>query len=216
MKGNRNHTRVVVVASALLVVLALSLVAFAGELNLYGQPPEALDPAGFDAISAQAPALGPAAMYVKFDGVDGESQDKDHQNWSDILAFSQGQASPSAGAGSTRLRGDCTFEDVVILKQIDKASPKLAEAVCKGDVFPTVEIHVAGSYDLGSQTYYAYEFKNVQIVGYHVDGSIGGPPTEEVTFNFEEIKVTYSEFDDRGRPVGNVEYSWRIEGGLSF
>jgi len=121
----------VVVASALLVVLALSLLAFAGELSLYGQPLEAFDPAGSDAISAQAPALGPAAMYVKFDGVDGESQDKDHQNWSDILAFSQGQGSPSAAVGSTRLRGDCTFEDVVILKQIDKASPKLAEAVCK-------------------------------------------------------------------------------------
>jgi type VI secretion system secreted protein Hcp len=206
----------VVVASAVLVVLALSLLAFAGELSLYGQTPDAFDAAGFESISAQAPALGPAAMYVKFDGVDGESQDKDHQNWSDILAFSQGQASPSAAAGSTRLRGDCTFEDVVILKQIDKASPKLAEAVCKGKVFPTVQIHVAGSYDLGSETYYAYEFKNVQIVGYHVDGSTQERPTEEVAFNFEEIKVTYSEFDDRGRPMGNVEYSWRIEGGVSF
>ncbi|MBW2092594.1 MAG: type VI secretion system tube protein Hcp [Deltaproteobacteria bacterium] len=29
------------------------------------------------------------AAYIKFDGVDGESQDKDHKDWIDVLSFSQ-------------------------------------------------------------------------------------------------------------------------------
>ncbi len=40
-----------------------------------------------------------------------------------------------------------------------------------------------------------------------------GPPTVVVGSNFEEIKVTYTEFDDEGRPQGNVEYQWKVEEG---
>jgi len=216
MNARRNDAKVLAVVIALLVVLVLCLYAFAGELSVYGGSPGSFDVEGSASISALAPAPGHASMYVKFDGVDGEAQDKDHKNWSDILTFSQGQLTSTAGAGSTRLRDECVFEDVVLVKEIDKASPKLAEAVCRSRVFPKVEIHVAGWYGAGEVTYYAYEFKNVQITSYRVDGSTDGPPAEEVAFNFEEITATYSEMDELGRPKGNVEYSWRVEEGLLF
>jgi len=38
------------------------------------------------------------AAYIKFDGIDGESQDKDHKEWIDILSFSQGMHQPGGGA----------------------------------------------------------------------------------------------------------------------
>ncbi len=28
--------------------------------------------------------------YIKFDGVDGETKDRDHKRWSDLASFSQG------------------------------------------------------------------------------------------------------------------------------
>ena len=155
------------------------------------------------------------AAYIKFDGVDGEAQDKDHKGWSDLVSFSQGIHKPMAGAtGPTRRRGDVVLDDLVCVKELDKASPKLAEAICKGKVFPKVEIHVTASYtDAGRQTYYAYELKNVQVTSYNINGSgqSEDPPMEEFSLNFEEIKVTYTECDSAGKKKGNVEYTWKVE-----
>jgi type VI secretion system secreted protein Hcp len=157
------------------------------------------------------------AAFIKFDGVDGEVQDKDHKGWSDILSFSQGLHQPGGGAtGQTRRRGDVVLTDIQITKELDKASPKLAEAVCNGKVFPKVEIHLTASYtDAGRVTYYGYELKNVLITSYHVGGSgqSDDVPVEDVALNFEEIKVTYTENDAAGKKKGNVEYSWKVEEG---
>ena len=177
--------------------------------------------------------------YVKFEGINGESQDAVHEGWSEIVSFSQPIISPGGGAtGATRRRADVILEDIVIVKQIDKASPKLAEAICKGTVFPKVEIHLTGPSE-GSTcqgTFYAYELKNVLITAYKVTGSnplayaliapapdsilpYSGPfivqavdaPMEEISINFEEIKVTYTECDTSGKSKGNVEFSWKVE-----
>ncbi len=156
------------------------------------------------------------AGYIKFDGVDGEAQDKDHKGWSDLMSFSQPIHKPGAGTGPTRRRGDVVLEDVVVVKEIDKSTPKLGEAICKGKVFPKVEIHLTASYtDSGRQTYFAYELKNVQISNYTISGSGQSEevPVEEVSFNFEEIKVTYTECDAKGKKKGNVEYEWKVEEG---
>ncbi len=180
-----------------------------------------------------------SSAYVKFEGVDGESKSKDHEGWSEIVSFSQPIVTPGESAtGATRRRADVILEDIMIVKEIDKASPKLAESICMGKVFPKVEIHLTGPSE-GSTcqgTFYAYELKNVMITSYKVTGSnplayalvapapdsilpYSGPfivqavdaPMEELSLNFEEIKVTYTECDSTGKSKGNVEYSWKVE-----
>jgi type VI secretion system secreted protein Hcp len=155
--------------------------------------------------------------YIKFDGVDGEAQDKDHKGWSDLGSFSQGISQPGSSAtGATRRRGDVVLDDVTCTKELDKSSPKLAEAVCKGKVFPKVEIHVtASTTDAGRVTYYAYDLTNVMITSYNISGSGQSEdvPMEDFSLNFEEIKVTYTEADAGGQSKGNVEYSWKVEEG---
>jgi len=157
------------------------------------------------------------AAYIKFDGVDGEAQDKDHKGWSDIASFTQAIMKPGGGGtGPTRRRGDVILEDIVCVKELDKSSPKLAEAVCKGKVFPKVEIHLTASYtDSGRVTYYAYELKNTQVINYNISGSGQSEdvPMEEISLNFEEIKVTYTECDSKGSSKGNIEYTWKVEEG---
>jgi len=159
------------------------------------------------------------AAYIKFDGVDGEAQDKDHKAWSDLASFSQGLHQPGgASTGPTRRRGDVIVDDIGCVKELDKSSPKIAEAVCKGKVIPKVEIHVtASTTDAGRVTYYAYELKNVLVTSYNISGSGQAEevPTEEFSLNFEEIKVTYTECDAKGSSKGNIEYSWKVEEGES-
>lgn len=157
------------------------------------------------------------AAYIKFDGVDGETKDKDHTGWSDILSFGQGLHQPGGGAtGATRRRGDVIMDDISIVKELDKASPKLAEAICKGKVFPKVEIELTASYtDAGRVTYYRYELENTIVTSYDISGSgqAEDVPTENFSLNFEQIKVTYTENDSKGKKKGNVEYAWKVEEG---
>jgi len=42
------------------------------------------------------------AAYIKFDGVDGESKDKDHKGWSDLMSFGQAIHTPIAQIGDVR------------------------------------------------------------------------------------------------------------------
>jgi type VI secretion system secreted protein Hcp len=157
------------------------------------------------------------AAYIKFDGIDGEAQDKDHKNWSDVLSFSQAIIQPGGSStGPTRRRGDVILEDLSVSKELDKASPKIAESVCKGKVFPKVEMHLTASYtDAGRATYFSYELKNVLVTSYSIGGSGQSEdvPTENFNLNFEEIKVTYTEADSKGKKLGNIEYSWKVEEG---
>ena len=86
------------------------------------------------------------AGYIKFDGIEGESKDKDHKAWIDILSFGQAVHQPGGSAtGATRRRGDVILEDITCAKLLDKSSPKIAESVCKGKVFPKVEIELTAS-----------------------------------------------------------------------
>jgi type VI secretion system secreted protein Hcp len=182
------------------------------------------------AIYATTPAAD-AGMFIKFDGVDGESKDADHDKWIDVLSFCQGLSTPGGGAtGATRRRGAVVMEDIACSKELDKSSPKIAEAVCKGKVFPKVEIHLTSTYGGDREiTYLKYELTNVMVTGYKIcgqnpggnrvnpDGTAGEEevPTEDFALNFEEIKVTYTENDSKGKKKGNVEYSWKVEEGES-
>lgn len=157
------------------------------------------------------------ALFIKFDGVDGEAQDKDHKGWSDLLSFSWGLHKAGAGAtGQTRRRGVVTVEDVVATKEYDKASPKLAEAVCTGKVYPKVEIHNTTTYGEGNRAVFLkYELKNVMVSAFDVSAAGAGDavPTETISLNFEEVKQTYVEYDQSGNKKGNVEMSWKVEEG---
>jgi type VI secretion system secreted protein Hcp len=156
------------------------------------------------------------ALFIKFDGIDGECNDKDHKNWSDLLSFSWGLRKAGAGTtGQTRRRGVVTVEDVMVTKEVDKSSPKLAEAVCMGKVFPKVELHDTATYGDTRATFMKWELKNVMVSAHSLSAAGGGDavPTETVSLNFEEVKQTYTEYDAKGAKKGNVEMAWKVEEG---
>jgi len=156
------------------------------------------------------------ALFIKFDGVDGEAKDKDHKSWSDLLSMSWGVHKAGGGAtGQTRRRGVATVEDINITKELDKSSPKLTEAVLTGKVFPKVEIHDSATYGDNRATFLKYELKNVAVTSHSISAAGGGDavPHECMSLNFEEVKHTYVEYDEKGTKKGNVEMVWKVEEG---
>ena len=85
--------------------------------------PEPLPPDQSEPEEAAEP-IAHSSAYIKFDGIDGESQNTGHEGWSEIVSFEQWIHRPESGAtGTARRRGDVILEDIVLVKQLDKASP---------------------------------------------------------------------------------------------
>jgi type VI secretion system secreted protein Hcp len=150
-----------------------------------------------------------AAGYMKFDGIVGECLDREHQGWIDILSFNQGLSKDASQNGKGRRhRGKATLKDLVVVKELDRSSPLIAEAVFNGKVFPKVEIHPTTSLKNGDGTdmpvtYFVYELTNVQVVNYDIAGSgqSESVPVDQFSLNFEEIKVTYLPVKDPSAEV---------------
>jgi type VI secretion system secreted protein Hcp len=152
-------------------------------------------------------------IFAKYDGIDGESVDANHDKWIDVLSYEWGAHRDTSTAGTTRRRGAAVVEGFVLSFDYEKASPKLEEKLLRGEVIPKLEVELTSTYGGARATYLKYELKNVQITDYEVDGAAGyGPPSVSFVNSFEEIKVTYTEYDDEGSSQGNVEYSFKVEG----
>lgn len=155
-----------------------------------------------------SPVLG--AAFVKFDGVDGESQDANHDKWSDVLSIAHGYSVEDAKAKKT---GGPVVQPMVLSKELDKAGIKIAEALLTEHVFETVEIELTATYGGARATYLKYTLYGVRVVSYQVNASgndEAGPPNEQVHLVFSGIDVTYTEYDDTGSSQGNVEYSYDV------
>jgi type VI secretion system secreted protein Hcp len=154
------------------------------------------------------------AMFAKYDGVDGESNDANHDKWIDVLSLHWGAHRPGGTAtGQSRRRGGAIVEDMVIAIEYEKASPKILEKCLRGEVLPKLEIELTANYGGARATYLRYELKNVMVTSYNIDatGDESGPPVVEISNSFEEIKVAYTEYDDEGAKKGNVETSHGVE-----
>jgi len=155
------------------------------------------------------------AVFAKYDGVDGESKDSNHDKWIDVLSVDWGVHKPGGGAtGQTRRRGAAVVEDMTLTIEYEKAAPKLQEKCLKGEIIPKLEVECTATYGGARETYLKYELKNVMVTAVQVNASgndEAGPPTVVMQNNFEEIKVTYTEFDDEGSSKGNVETEFKVE-----
>jgi len=157
--------------------------------------------------------------YLKVGDIKGESTDDGHADWINLLSVSNSITRPmGAGAsGSTRHRSSCTFGDVVCVKEVDASTPKLQEAIADGTNFPEVLIDLTTSSEGGKRLpYLQWELKQARVSSYSVSGATDGSqvPTEQISLNFEEIKVTYDKLGKDNKSAGKVEYSWKIEEGV--
>lgn len=169
---------------------------------------------GYDAIINSSQS---GLLFIKFDGVNGEATERYHRDWSNMLSFNHGMYQPGLGGGATggiRRRGDVIMDDIVCTKVLDKASPKIADAVCKGRVFRRVEIELMTfTMNAGQVIYYRYELRDVMVTSYTISGNSDGEnrPVEEFSLNCDEIKVIYTELDDKGKQKGDTIFEWKAE-----
>ena len=154
-------------------------------------------------------------MFLKVDGIDGESTDEAHDKWIEVLSYSHGLSLPSSGSlssGISRSAERSDHQDFSVVKTLDKASPKLALSCSNGKHI--AEVTLVLRHDGGDKPQFMeYKMTDVIVssVGYH--GSVGteARPVEEVTFNYAKIEWTYTELDSDGKAKGDVKTYWDVE-----
>jgi len=130
-------------------------------------------------IIALPASIVSAEMFLKIEGVRGEATDKDHRDWIDVLSSSGGLTRPGSGVtGTSRSQGTVSMGEITVTKQIDKASPKLNEALCKGTHIPEIKIEMTGTAGSGQST--IYTLKDVVISSIAKSGN-----NEIVRFRFK-------------------------------
>ena len=154
-------------------------------------------------------------VFCRIEGIDGESTDRDHENWIDVLSFHHdiSQPDPEPGGGGHRA-GRSEHEDFYIAKHLDKTSPKLALACCNGEHIPEVKLELCRSGE-ENQTFMEYEMQDVLVTSVSPCGTSEGEeglPVEGVSFRYGKITFTYTEIDPRsGAPRGRITTHWDVE-----
>jgi len=158
--------------------------------------------------------------FVKFDGIDGESTDKAHLGWIDTLAYSDGlsQAASSTtklvitrpGTSTGTSKGGLRFDDIEIVKGIDKASLPLRRIAAESRVINNAEIDFTRPVD--GNIVLHIELQNVRVTEIKMEFS-GDEVREAVRLAFNRVNYTYTEYDSSGKPKGEVTFSWDTQTG---
>jgi type VI secretion system secreted protein Hcp len=143
--------------------------------------------------SKPTPTASAAAvdMFLKIDGIDGESQDHAHEGEIDVLSWSWGmsQSAPimSRGGGA----GKVNVQDLTISKRIDKATPKLADACATGKHMKeaVLTVHEEGRHP------YQVVFSNVVCSSFEQGGN-RNEAKDTVSLSFADFKVKFLDGSD--------------------
>lgn len=157
----------------------------------------------------------PFDAFLKIATVPGESTDDKHAEWIEVLSYSW-SASQAAG-GSASATGShagqrVDIHDFSVVKQLDKASPKLFLSCCSGEHIAdvTLELCKAGG---DKQKYMTYKLNDVLVSSIRPGGSSQGSdalPLEEVSFRFAKVQLEYIPIDKGGKPQGQVPAGWDL------
>ena len=134
-------------------------------------------------------------MFLKLDGIKGESTSSKHKDEIEVLSFSWGvsQAQATGGGGAGKLN----IQDLSFVKRLDTASPQLLEASCRGEHigFGLLTLAKAGEQQ---QDYLKIKFSEVLISSYQTGGSQGGDPAEQISLSFQNVEVSAAEVNPDG------------------
>jgi type VI secretion system secreted protein Hcp len=147
-------------------------------------------------------------LFLKIDGIDGESQKDGHKGEIDIDSFSfgavqHGSFHTGGGGGGS---GKAEITDISISKQVDKASATLYKFCASGKHIPKVVLYSQKAGD-GEKplTYYTITLDDVIVSNIQNSGSNHGDSIlESVSFNTAKLTFEYQAQGKDGAKDGGV------------
>ena len=151
-------------------------------------------------------------MFLKLDGIDGESQDETHAGEIDVLAWSWGASqSGTTHMGSGGGGGKVSVQDFSFTKYVDKATNLLWQRVFDGKPIKegVLVMRKAGG---EQQEYFKVTLTDLIVSSVSTGGSGGEDRlTENVTLNFAETGIEYFPQKPDGTLDAAMPAGWNIE-----
>jgi type VI secretion system secreted protein Hcp len=144
-----------------------------------------------------------ADMFLKVQGVTGESTDPEHTGEIQVVSWSWGLQSPTE-AITGRAAGRVVLSELHIVKRVDQSSPTLMSYLRNNRVVPTVRLAVrkAGDRPL---TYFTIELQNAKVTSLKAE-SEGDELTERLSLGFSKVTVTYTPQSRTGGTGGGAVF----------
>jgi len=149
-------------------------------------------------------------VFLKINGIPGESADSKHKAEIDVLSYSWGvtqTGTMSYGGGGGA--GKANFGDFSFMMRMNKATPKLMQAVSNGSHIADAILTCRKAGDK-QQEYMQYKFYDLLISSYQTSAS-SEEPTESVSFNFSKMEMEYKEQDSKGNLGGATNFKYNIK-----
>lgn len=168
--------------------------------------PIALAAAALEPMSAAAAT----DMFLKIEGIEGESQDAEHKGEIDVLAWSWNLSySGTTHTGTGGTTGQANINDIKVVKYTDKATPVIMLALAAGKQYPSATLTVR---QIDSKVpVLRIELENVLFTRL-AQGGDGADDrlTETVALNFNKVTIFYQQTNPDGSPGTETSVGWDI------
>jgi len=151
-------------------------------------------------------------VFLKLANIDGEAQDRKHQDEIDVLAWSWGMSqSGTTHMGGGSGGGKVSVMDLSVTKYVDKATPTLTQKCCDGTHINegTLTIRKAGGKK--PVEYVIIKLTDIIVTSVSTGGSGGEDRlTENVSLNFAKFEYKYTMQNADGSAGKEIPVTWDI------
>lgn len=152
-------------------------------------------------------------MFLKLDGINGESEDSTHPNEIQLYSFTFGvnnQGAGGFGKGSGASKSD--VHDIVVTKLTDMATAPLMKACATGKTIGDAVITIRKAGGDAPVEYLKADLKEVFVSQFHLGATdTGGIAQETVGLNFSKVEFHYTPQDNTGAPGATVSGGYDIK-----
>jgi type VI secretion system secreted protein Hcp len=150
-------------------------------------------------------------IFIKIEGITGESKDTKHKGWIDALSaeygVSQGSSMNVGGGGGV---GKASFRAFSFTHFVDRASPTLFAFCARGKHIPKVDISVCKSGG-GLQESLHVVLTDAIISDVNPGGTSGSMWTETVSMFYSKIEIEAFEQTASGSMRQGVRVAWNVK-----
>jgi len=155
----------------------------------------------------------PTDIFMKINGIQGESRDKGHKDEIEVLSWSWGLSnpvaslSPGGGAGV----GKAKFQDISFTHLVDKASPNLMLSCASGKHHPEAMLTVRRSDPTVPQEFILIKLRDV-LVSSVQSSATRGPEglMEQVALSFAKVDFEYKAQKQDGTLEAGLHFNWDL------
>jgi type VI secretion system secreted protein Hcp len=151
-------------------------------------------------------------MFLKIDGIPGESTDIHHRDEIEVLSYTWGESQPAvAGSGGGAAAGKVAMQDFHFTMHVNKASPKLFLDCANGARIKNAVLSVRQS-GANPVEFLKWTLTDIVVASYQTAASVpsGESPTDQVSLRFTKIETEYTRIKPDGSLDAPIKEGWDL------